>query len=82
VDTHVHRITGRLGWSSGSDSVEKTREELEGWLPKELWQEVNHTLVGFGQTICSPVGPKCSDCLCNDTCPSAFKKKAPTPKKK
>jgi endonuclease-3 len=58
-----------LGWSSGSSNPETTRKELEGWLPKELWQEVNHLLVGFGQTICLPINPKCNQCLNKLSCP-------------
>jgi endonuclease-3 len=58
-----------LGWSSGSSNPETTRKELEDWLPKELWQEVNHLLVGFGQTICLPINPKCQGCLNKLSCP-------------
>ncbi|KAF4527121.1 hypothetical protein B566_EDAN016049 [Ephemera danica] len=72
VDTHVHRISNRLGWVHSKDP-EGTRKELEDWLPRELWEEVNHMLVGFGQTTCRPVHPKCSECLNNTTCPAAFK---------
>jgi endonuclease III len=72
VDTHVHRISNRLGWVN-SKNPEDTRKQLEDWLPKEYWDEVNHLLVGFGQTLCRPVHPRCGDCLNKDTCPSAFK---------
>ncbi|OAV96399.1 hypothetical protein PTTG_04027 [Puccinia triticina 1-1 BBBD Race 1] len=61
VDTHVHRISNRLGWVQTSDP-EATRIHLESWLPRELFQEINHLLVGFGQVICLPVGPKCENC--------------------
>lgn len=37
------------------------------------WNEVNHLLVGFGQTVCRPVGPKCESCLCKDICPTGPK---------
>jgi endonuclease III len=72
VDTHVHRISNRLGWVN-SKNPEDTRKQLEDWLPKEYWDEVNHLLVGFGQTLCRPVHPRCGDCLNKDSCPSAFK---------
>ena len=68
VDTHVHRIANRLGWVK-SKSPEDTRKELEDWLPKEHWSEVNHLLVGFGQQICQPVKPQCAACLNNTLCP-------------
>ncbi|KAH9813830.1 DNA glycosylase [Melampsora americana] len=64
VDTHVHRITNRLGWHSiPTIDPEKTRLNLQSWLPKPLHQEINHLLVGFGQMICLPIGPKCEICL-------------------
>ncbi|KAJ3103112.1 DNA N-glycosylase and apurinic/apyrimidinic (AP) lyase [Phlyctochytrium planicorne] len=61
VDTHVHRISNRLGWVKSKDA-EETREQLELWLPKELWTEINPLLVGFGQTMCGGVSPKCGSC--------------------
>lgn len=73
VDTHVHRISARLGWvpSKGIKTPEDTRKALEQWLPREYWREINHMLVGFGQTICTPVRPKCDECLNNQLCPSS-----------
>lgn len=78
VDTHVHRISNRLKWvktwnknNPKSQDPEKTRAELEDWLPKEHWGPINPLLVGFGQTICLPRGPKCSECKIRDICPSA-----------
>ncbi|KAK7112932.1 hypothetical protein V1264_012306 [Littorina saxatilis] len=70
VDTHVHRISNWLGWVRTKEP-EQTRKALEEWLPREHWSEINHILVGFGQTICSPVAPKCVGCLNNDICPYA-----------
>ncbi|CAD5124098.1 DgyrCDS12400 [Dimorphilus gyrociliatus] len=71
VDTHVHRISNRLKWlQKPTKTPEQTRHGLEDWLPKEYWDTVNHLLVGFGQTICAPVRPKCSECLNKDICPS------------
>ncbi|CAB3253151.1 unnamed protein product [Arctia plantaginis] len=79
VDTHVHRISNRIGWVKKPTSTpEDTRKALETWLPFELWKEVNHLLVGFGQTICLPIGPTCHECLNRDICPSSGKgKKSP-----
>ncbi|KAJ3781851.1 DNA glycosylase [Lentinula aff. detonsa] len=74
VDVHVHRITNRLGWHNPpTKTPEETRINLESWLPRELHQTINHLLVGFGQTICSPVKPKCSECSLSSIeglCPS------------
>jgi len=48
VDTHMHRIFNDLKWVNAK-TPEQTREQLEGWLPKEKWLEVNVLWVGFGQ---------------------------------
>lgn len=61
VDVHVHRITNLWGWNK-TKGPEETRLALQAWLPKEKWHEINWLLVGFGQTICLPVGRKCGDC--------------------
>lgn len=72
VDTHVHRISNRLKWlSQETKDPEKTRQELEKWLPESLWDEINVLLVGFGQTTCTPTAPKCKSCLLAKLCPSA-----------
>jgi len=72
VDVHVHRITNLWGWCK-TKGPEETRKSLEGWLPKSKWNEINHLLVGFGQTVCLPVGRKCGECKLADRglCPSA-----------
>ena len=73
VDTHVHRISNRLGWTGkgGTKTPEATRKALEEWLPQEKWLEVNWLLVGFGQQTCLPLYPKCEVCLNKDLCPAA-----------
>lgn len=75
VDVHVHRITNLWGWHK-TNNPEETRAELESWLPKEKWHDINHLLVGFGQTICLPVGRKCGECdlASEGLCPSAVNK--------
>ncbi|KAL3274412.1 hypothetical protein HHI36_015804 [Cryptolaemus montrouzieri] len=72
VDTHVHRISNRLGWVK-TKNPEETRKALEKWLPYDLWSEVNHLLVGFGQQICQPVRPQCPTCLNCKICPFGVK---------
>lgn len=69
VDTHVFRISRRLGWAGGQKprDVEK---ELEALFPRRRWKDVNQILVGFGQTICRPVHPKCDACILRKTCPA------------
>ncbi|KAI3919154.1 hypothetical protein MKW92_031693 [Papaver armeniacum] len=84
VDTHVHRICNRLGWVSKPGTGQKTstpegtRESLQLWLPREEWVAINPLLVGFGQTICTPLRPRCEMCGVNSLCPSAFKE-TPSP---
>jgi endonuclease-3 len=72
VDVHVHRITNLWGWNK-TQTPEQTRAMLESWLPKDKWHDINNLLVGFGQTICLPVGRKCGDCklATRGLCPSA-----------
>lgn len=77
VDTHVHRISNRLEWmKKPTKTPEDTRKALEDWLPRELWEEVNHLLVGFGQEKCLPRFPKCGECINKSICPFAQKNKA------
>lgn len=79
VDTHVHRISNRLGWvfregtKQKTTTPEQTRISLEKWLPKDEWEPINPLLVGFGQTVCTPLRPKCDLCGINNICPSAYK---------
>ncbi|KAJ7596644.1 DNA glycosylase [Mycena floridula] len=83
VDVHVHRITNRLGWHRPpTKTPEQTRLNLQSWLPTELHQDINLMLVGFGQMLCLPVGPRCDECTLssNGLCPSA-QKGSPSKKK-
>eukprot|EP01016_Furgasonia_blochmanni_P000409 TRINITY_DN10081_c0_g1_i3.p1 TRINITY_DN10081_c0_g1~~TRINITY_DN10081_c0_g1_i3.p1 ORF type:complete len:518 (-),score=76.07 TRINITY_DN10081_c0_g1_i3:12-1565(-) len=73
VDTHVHRISNRLGWVKNTKVPEQTRAELEKIVPVDLWAEINELLVGFGQQICLPIGPRCEACLVNKVCPEGIK---------
>jgi endonuclease-3 len=68
VDTHVHRISNRLGLVK-TTTVEKTEFELKKLLPKEYWSEFNKLMVMWGQNICTPVSPKCSICPLLPLCP-------------
>ncbi|XP_054153577.1 endonuclease III-like protein 1 [Oppia nitens] len=69
VDTHVHRICNRLKWTNNTKTPEQTQKQLEKWLPKEDWDDFNLLVVGFGQTICSAIKPKCNECLNQSLCP-------------
>lgn len=66
VDTHVCRISQRLKWACLSRKMQATPDQvmvdLEDWLPREKWAEINPLLVGFGQTVCTPTNPHCDSC--------------------
>ncbi|CAH2307443.1 endonuclease III 1 [Pelobates cultripes] len=75
VDVHVHRISNRLRWvKKETKTPEETRMALEDWMPRDLWSEINWLLVGFGQQVCQPTSPQCTNCLNKDICPGAKKK--------
>ena len=61
VDTHVHRISNRLGLIS-THTVEQTEATLKKILPQENWIEYNKLLVMWGQNVCAPISPRCSVC--------------------
>ena len=68
VDTHVHRISNRLGFVD-TPTPEKTEFALMEVLPEKHWLTINELLVGFGQAICQPVSPWCSRCPISRSCP-------------
>lgn len=83
VDTHVHRISNWLKWvPKPTKTPEETRVALEKWLPHELWDEVNLMMVGFGQTTCAAVRPKCEICVNAPICPACQLPKGKSPRKK
>lgn len=62
VDTHVHRICNRWGYTSTKTPAE-TEFALRAKLPKKYWPVINDYLVTFGQNQCTPVSPRCSTCV-------------------
>ncbi len=67
VDTHVHRITNRLGWVETEKPTE-TVLQLEKRVPKSLWGELNRIFVQHGQAVCLPRIPRCSRCSIHEEC--------------
>jgi len=61
VDTHVHRITNRWGLVK-TKTPEKTEFALRELLPKRYWKDINPNLVPYGQFVCAPLSPHCSEC--------------------
>jgi len=68
VDTHVHRISNRIGFVR-TRTPTQTETALREKLPRKHWTRYNELLVAFGQTICRPVSPFCSRCPVADMCP-------------
>ncbi|MGZ8426532.1 MAG: endonuclease III domain-containing protein [Candidatus Binatia bacterium] len=68
VDTHVHRISNRWGYIKTA-TPEKTEFALRAKLPKQYWIEYNNLLVNFGQHLCRPISPMCSNCPVKKYCP-------------
>lgn len=67
VDTHVHRISNRLGLVN-TKNPEDTEVELTNIAPRDLWIKLNDLMVQFGQNICKPISPQCEVCPCNEFC--------------
>jgi len=68
VDTHVHRISNRLGWIK-TKKPEDSEKALKLILPKTYWIDLNTILVTFGQNICKPISPLCGSCAVDKYCP-------------
>jgi endonuclease III len=67
VDTHVHRISNRWGYIK-TTTPEKTEFALREKLPRQYWIEYNDLLVSFGQHLCRPISPLCSQCPIEKYC--------------
>ena len=68
VDTHVHRISNRLGWIS-TRTPDETEQALYAAAQKKWWPLINLYLVTWGQNVCRPVYPLCNQCVLADVCP-------------
>ncbi len=72
VDTHVTRVSNRLGLTTNQNAV-KIEKDLMQALPKENWRNISSAMVLHGRYICVARKPKCGECVLNKICPSAFK---------
>ena len=70
VDTHVHRLSWRLGLSD-HDDTNKVEQDLMALYPRAKWGLVTHCLIDHGRAICSARAPACADCVVNDVCPAS-----------
>ena len=71
VDTHVMRLSQRLGWTKNTDA-EKIEKDLCAILPKKEWAQASHVLIFHGRRCCFARRPECGKCSVNDVCPAAF----------
>ncbi len=67
VDTHVHRISNRLGLVD-TKAPEETEAALRGVVPRRYWLGLNHSMVRFGQQVCLPIRPKHGQCSLREQC--------------
>ena len=72
VDTHVRRLSQRLGWSA-SDDPERIEKDLMTLVPKKDWFKITYLLIDHGRALCTAKDPRCDLCPLNDICPSAFR---------
>jgi len=72
VDTHVRRVTGRLGLASSEDP-DRIEEELAALLPESDWTLFSHGLTFHGRRVCAARKPRCGDCTVATLCPSRGK---------
>ena len=70
VDTHVGRLSVRLGFTNETDPV-KVEQVLMRLIPREDWVQISHLLIFHGRRVCVARTPKCGECVLNDICPSS-----------
>ena len=68
VDTHVHRISNRLGWVT-TRTPDETEQALYRSAESRWWPYINLYLVTWGQNVCRPIYPRCGDCVIREHCP-------------
>jgi endonuclease-3 len=71
VDTHVQRLSRRLGLASSEDPV-KIERELMAIVPRSDWFQLTYLLIEHGRAVCDAKRPRCGECVLQDLCPSAF----------
>lgn len=72
VDTHVFRLSRRLGFSREKDA-NKAERDLMATFPREQWFRLTYLLIEHGRAVCDAKRPRCDACVLADVCPSAFK---------
>ena len=75
VDTHVRRLSRRLGLTEAG-TPQAIERELMQLVPKEHWKEFTHLLISHGRAVCTARNPSCEDCILEDSCPSSRQRNA------
>lgn len=70
VDTHVARLSGRMGFTGESDPV-KIERDLMSIVPRKRWFHLSHALILHGRSVCSARSPQCGECALSDLCPAS-----------
>ena len=70
VDTHVHRLSWRFGFSD-HDDPNKVEQDLMKLFPRNKWFKVSHLLIDHGRNVCFARNPNCAECVVNELCPAA-----------
>lgn len=73
VDTHVLRLSERLGFSKNGKDAVKVEKDLMGLIPRKFWGKITYYLVDHGRVICDAKKPKCPECVISELCPSRDK---------
>lgn len=76
VDTHIGRLSRRLGWTTNTDPV-KVEQDLMRLIPQKDWLDLSHLLIYHGRAVCHARKPACSCCTLAHLCPSAFIERQP-----
>jgi endonuclease-3 len=74
VDTHVERVSKRLGFAKNEDSVLTVEKKLKRTLPRERWNKLHHQFIFFGRYFCKAQSPRCKECQLVDLCKEKNKK--------
>ena len=75
VDTHVERVSKRLGLAKKTDTVKEVEESLMRKIPKENWIKTHHQFIFFGRYHCKAIAPNCSECKLKEICNYSRRKK-------
>ena len=72
VDTHVFRVSNRIGLTDDSKNPFETEKELTKYIPKKLWSKAHHWLILHGRYVCVARKPKCGECGIKEYCQKIF----------